>query len=112
MKKIILVLLVILCSGCGKKLICTYKEDYEDVKIKNEIKFNLKDYTYKEKDIMIFKSEDDASDYFKDIEEYIEKYNLKLNKNKIISNISEKMTSKKSKKELKKQYESYDYKCK
>ena len=112
MKKIILVLMVILCSGCGKKLTCTYKENYDDVKIRNEITFNLKNYTYKEKDMMIFKNEEDASKYFKDIEEYIEQYNLKLNKNKIISNISDKMTSKKSKKELKKQYEGYNYKCK
>ena len=112
MKKIILVLLVILCSGCGKKLTCTYKQNYEDIKINNKIVFNLQDNTYNEKDIMVFKSEEEASDYFKGIEDYIEEYNLVLDKNEIISDVKGKLESKKNKNDLKKQYESYDYKCK
>ena len=112
MKKIILVLLVILCSGCGKKLTCTYKENYEDVKISNKIVFNLRNYTYKEIDTMIFENEKAASEYFDDIKEYVEEYNLVLDKNKITSNIGGKMQEKNTKKELKEKYESYDYKCK
>ena len=112
MKKIILVLLIILCSGCGKKLTCTYKENYDDVKISNKIIFNLKNYTYEEIDIMTFKDEESAKDYFNDISDYVEEYNLKLEKNKIVSNILGNMDYKKSKKELKKKYETYDYKCK
>ena len=61
---------------------------------------------------MIFKSDEAASEYFKDIEDYIEEYNLVLDKNQIISDITGELESKKVKKDLKKQYESYDYKCK
>ena len=100
------------CSGCGKKLICTYKINYEDIKIDNKIVFNLKNNTYSEKDVMVFKSEEEASDYFKDIKDYVEEYNLALDKNQIISSVNGKLENKKQKKELKTQYESYDYKCK
>ena len=112
MKKIILLFLVLMCCGCGKKLSCTYKETYEDIEINNKIVFNLKDNTYSEKDMMVFKDDDEARDYFKDIEDYVEEYNLTLDKNKIISNMNGELESNKNKKDLKKQYESYDYKCK
>lgn len=112
MKKIIILLLLSMCVGCGKKLTCTYKENYEDIKIDNKIIFNLKDNTYKEIDTMVFKDEDEANDYFKDIEGYVEEYNLVLDKNKIISDTTGELDLDKSKKDLKKQYESYDYKCK
>ena len=61
---------------------------------------------------MVFKTSDDAKEYFKDVEDYIEEYNLVLNDNKIISELSGKLEDKKSKRELKKQYQSYDYTCK
>jgi disulfide oxidoreductase YuzD len=112
MKKIILLLLVFICSGCGKKLTCTYKEDFEDIKINNKIVFNFNNNTYKETDIMVFNDEESAEKYFNDIEEYIELYNLVLDKNKIISDMDGDIKLNGTKKELKKQYESYDYKCK
>lgn len=101
-----------MCAGCGKKLTCTYKENYEDIKINNKITFNFKDNTYKETDTMVFNSVDEAKDYFKDIEDYIEEYNLVLNDNKIVSELNGDIEENKNKKELKKTYESYDYKCK
>ena len=110
MKKIILLFLVIMCSGCGKKLTCTYKVSYDDVKIDNRIVFNFKDNTYEEKDMMVFKDSDEAKEYFNDIKDYIEEFNLILNDNKIIStlygNIGE------DKKSIKEKYESYDFVCK
>lgn len=99
-----------MCAGCGKKLTCTYKENYEDIKISNRIVFNFKDNTYKEKDIMVFKDSNQALDYFKDIEDYIEEYNLTLDKNKIISDMDGEINE--SKKSVKGKYEGYDYKCK
>ena len=71
MKKIILLLVVFMCVGCGKKLTCTYKEDYEDIKINNKIVFDFKNNTYKEIDTMVFKENNEASEYFKDISDYI-----------------------------------------
>lgn len=110
MKKIIILIIVLICSGCGKKLTCTYKEDYDDIKIDNKIVFNFKDNTYNELDVMVFNSNESAKDYYNDISDYIEIYNLELSDNKIISNISGEIS--KTKKELKEQYESYDFKCK
>lgn len=110
MKKIIVLLVFFLC-GCSKKLVCTYKVDYEDIKINNKIEFNLKDNTYKEIDKMIFEDEDEALEYFEDIEEYVEDYNLRLEDNVIISEIEDAYSTDKTKKDLKEQYEGYDYKC-
>jgi len=113
MKKILLILVVFLCvCGCGNKLTCTYEEKYEDVKIKNKITFNFKNNTYKQIDKMIFTKEEDAKEYFKDVEEYIEEYNLKLNDKTIVSEIQDEIKLDANKKEIKEQYESYDYKCK
>ena len=113
MKKILLCLLVIftLC-GCGKKLTCTYKQDYEDIKIKNKIEFNFKDNTYKQIDKMIFEDEKSAKEYFEDVSEYVEEYNLVLDGNMIISELEDSFSNEKNKKEVKKQYEGYDYECK
>lgn len=110
MKKILLCLLVIFCSGCGKKLTCTYEENYEDIKIRNKIVFNFKDNTYKQIDKMIFQDEESAKKYFEDVSDYIQEYNLVLENNIIKSELEE--TFSKEKEELKKQYESYEYKCK
>ena len=110
MKKIILILLAVLCSGCGKKLTCTYKENYEDVKIDNTIVFNFKDNTYEETDIMVFKNSEEASEYFQDIKDYIEEFNLVLNDNKIISVLSGNINNNKN--AIKEKYESYDFKFK
>ena len=110
MKKIILILLAVLCSGCGKKLTCTYKENYEDVKIDNTIVFNFKDNTYEETDIMVFKNSEEASEYFQDIKDYIEEFNLVLNDNKIISVLSGNINNNKN--AIKEKYESYDFTCK
>ena len=113
MKKIILVLIVLFCvSGCGKKLVCTYEENYEDIKIRNKITFNFKDNIYNQVDKMIFSSEEDAKEYFDSIEDYIDEYNLKLDGKAIVSNLDDKINSNLSKKEIKTKYESYDYKCK
>ena len=103
---------MLLVCGCSKKLTCTYELEYEDIKINNKIIFNFKDNTYEQKDIMIFEDEEDALEYFKDVEEYQEEYNLILEKNKIISNLNGEIKLDVTKEELKKQYESYDYKCK
>lgn len=112
MKKIILLLVVVLLvCGCSNKLTCTYELEYDDIQIENKIVFNLKDSTYKEKDVMIFEDEESASEYFNDIQDYIEEYNLILEKNKIISELDGEMEEEMTKKELKEKYESYDYKC-
>lgn len=112
MKKIVLVFLCLLFCGCSKKLTCQYKYDYGDVEINNKIIFDLKKRIYKQSDIMIFKDEVSATNYFNDIEEYIEEYNLVLEKNKIISNINGDIKKNITKEDLKDQYESYDYNCK
>lgn len=113
MKRILLLVTIFFClCGCGNKLTCTYEEKYEDVKIKNKITFNFKGNTYKQIDKMIFEDEEEAKDYFKDVEEYIEEYNLKLDGKTIISEINDEIKLKAGKKEIKEQYESYDYKCK
>ena len=110
MKKVIIVILVLLCSGCGKKLTCTYKEKYEDIKIDNKIVFNFKNNTYIEEDIMVFKDNDSAKEYYNDILDYVDLYNLKLIDNKIISNLDGEVSE--TKNDIKKKYESYDFKCK
>lgn len=113
MKKILLVTMLCFClCGCGKKLTCTYEEDYEDIKIRNKIVFNFKDNTYKEIDKMIFLDEDSAEDYFNDVSEYVEEYNLVLDSNIIVSELEDSFNTEKTKKEIKEQYESYEYKCK
>ena len=109
MKKIILLVLALICSGCGKKMTCTYKESYDDIKIDNKVVFNFKDNTYNEIDTMVFKSNEEANDYFNDISAYKEEYNLVLEDNKIISNIIGEI--KENKKDIKEKYESYDFKC-
>ena len=110
MKKILLCLLVLFCvCGCGKKLICTYEEDYEDIQIRNKMVFNFKDNTYQQIDKMIFQDEESAEDYFEDVSDYIEEYNLVLDGNVIVSELEETFT--KDKKSIKEQYESYDYEC-
>lgn len=113
MKKMLLYLLIVFClSGCGKKLTCTYEENYEDIKIKNKIVFNFKNNTYKEIDKMIFIDVESAKEYFNDIGEYIEVYNLKLTENTIVSELEGSIDTKKTKQEVKKQYEGYEYSCK
>ena len=111
MKKFILLFLTVICTGCGNKLLCSYEEKFEDIKVSNQILFNFKDNTYKETDVMVFKSDSEALDYFKDIEEYIDIYNLVLDKNKIISNIDGEIKLDSNKKSIKDKYQSYDYKC-
>ena len=107
----LLILLVFLC-GCSNKLVCTYNDKYDDVKIKNRIIFDFKNGKYKQVDTMTFSSSEDAEEYYKDIEEYQEEFNLVLNKNKIVSEIEDNVNLEASKKEIKNRYESYGYKCK
>lgn len=112
MKKILLIIVLCFClCGCSKKLTCTYKENYEDIKIENKMVFNFKDNTYKQIDKMIFEDETAAKEYYEDVSDYIEEYNLVLNENSIISEL-ENTFENKSKEEIKKQYEGYDYTCK
>ena len=101
---------MLLC-GCSNKLVCTYKEDYDDVKIKNKIKFNFKNRDYKQIDTMTFKSNNDAEKYYSEIDEYKEEYNLVLDGNKIISEMEDKLSLDGNRKEIKQQYESYGYNC-
>lgn len=112
MKKIILVIVLLLVCGCSKKLTCTYNQDYEDIKINNKVVFNLNDKTYYQEDIMVFNDGESASEYYKDIEEYIDEYNLVLEQNKIISKLDGIIEEDKTKEQLKEKYEGYDYKCK
>ena len=112
MKKIVLLAVLLLACGCSKKLTCTYELEYEDIKVNNEITFNFKEDTYKQKDIMIFNDNDSAKEYFKDVEEFVDEYNLVLQKNKIISELSGEIKLDATEEEIKEQYESYDYKCK
>ena len=111
MKKTIMMVFLLLC-GCSNKLTCTYKEDYEDIKINNKIVFNFKNNTYNEIDVMTFNDEESALKYFNEIEDYIEEYNLSLEGNKIISELSDSIKLDATKKEIKNQYEAYDYTCK
>ena len=113
MKKILLCLLVMFClCGCGKKLTCTYEEDYEDIQIRNKMVFNFKDNTYQQIDKMIFEDDTSANDYFEDVSDYIDEYNLVLDGNVIVSELEDSFSTEKTKKEIKEQYESYDYECK
>jgi len=112
MKKIILLVVLLLICGCSKNLTCTYEQEYEDISINNKIVFNFKDNTYKQEDIMVFKDEDSALEYYNDVEEFIDEYNLVLQKNKIISELSGDIKLDATEEEIKEQYESYDYKCK
>lgn len=98
--------------GCSKKLTCTYKTNYEDIKINNKIVFNFKDNTYRQRDIMTFLDSDKANEYYEDIEEYVDDYNLILDNNKIISELDGEIKLDGDKKKLKEQYESYEYTCK
>ena len=98
--------------GCSNKLVCTYKETYEDVKIKNKIIFDFKKNKYKQIDTMTFSTNKNAEDYYKDIEEYKDEYNLVLDNNRIISEIEDDLKLNSGRKEIKNQYESYDYICK
>ncbi len=97
--------------GCGNKLVCSYEEDYEDIKIKNKIEFNFKDNTYKQTDKMVFKDNESASSYFKDVSDYVDEYNLSLEDNVIVSNMEDEIKLDGDKDKIKKQYESYDYIC-
>lgn len=101
-----------MCVGCSKKLTCTYKENFDDIKIINKIVFNFKDNTYNKIDTMVFKNNDDALEYFNDIYEYQEEYNLILDKNKIVSNTTGDIKLDGTKNNIKNQYKNYDYKCK
>lgn len=112
MKKIILLLVLLLACGCSKKLTCTYEQKYEDISINNKIVFNFKDNTYKQEDVMVFKDNESASDYFNDIDALVEEYNLVLEQNKIISELDGKINLKGTKEEIKEQYEDYNYVCK
>ena len=112
MKKIIMIFLVLCLCGCGKKLTCTYEENYEDIKINNKVVFNFEDNTYKQIDKMVFQNNESALEYFNDISDYIEEYNLILDENIIVSELNNSINNDKTKKEIKQQYESYDYKCK
>lgn len=111
MKKLLILCIIFVC-GCSNKMICTYKEDYEDIKILNKVEFNFKDKKYLTIDKMTFTNEDEASKYFDDIKEYIEEYNLVLNKNTIISKLEYNIDSTSTKASLKEKYEGYNYKCK
>ena len=99
-----------MCCGCGKKLTCTYEEIFEDIKIDNKVVFNFKNNTYKETNAMVFKSSDEADEYFNEIKDYIDEYNLIISDNKIISEIKGDIVD--SKDILKKRYEGYEYTCK
>lgn len=112
MKKIVLLILLLTLCGCSKKLECNYKEDYEDIKIRNKIIFNYKDNTYNEIDKMIFKDEKSAKEYFEDIKDYKNEYNLSLDKNTITSNLTGEIKIDGDRTSTKEKYESYGYKCK
>ena len=112
MKKILLVFTIIFLCGCSNKLVCTYKEKYDDVIINNKIIFDFKANKYKQIDTMQFKNEESAKEYYKDIDEYKEEYNLELKNNKIISILETDIKIDSSLKEIKERYESYDYVCK
>lgn len=111
-KKIILLFVLLMVCGCSKKLTCTYEQEYEDISINNKIVFNFEDNTYKQEDIMVFKDNESASNYFKDIDAYVEEYNLVLEQNKIISELNGQIKLEGTKDEIKEQYEGYDYTCK
>lgn len=110
MKKIMLLLVLFLC-GCSNKLTCTYKTEYDDIKIKNKIVFNFDTNNYEQVDKMIFEDSISASSYYSEIEDYKEEYNLVLDDNQITSKLSGEITLNGEKDEIKKQYESYEYKC-
>lgn len=111
MKKVILVLLLFLC-GCSNTLTCSYKTEYEDIKIKNKIVFNFDEDTLIQVDKMIFNDSVSASNYYKEIEQYKDQYNLRLEKNVITSEIVDQIKIDGDEKSIKQKYESYEYKCK
>ena len=111
MKKILLISILFLC-GCSNKLSCTYKTNYEDIKIDNKIVFNFEEDIYEQVDKMILEDSISASKYYSDIEDYKDEYNLKLEDNIIISEIKDEIKLDGDKNKIKEQYESYDYECK
>ena len=111
MKKMTLIFFLFLC-GCSNKLTCTYKTEYEDIKINNKIIFNFETDSLEQIDKMIFEDTISASKYYSEIEEYKDEYNLKLEDNIIISELTDKIKLDGNKEKIKEQYESYNYKCK
>lgn len=112
MKKILLSFMIIFICGCSNKLVCTYNETYEDIKIRNKIIFDFNTNKYKQIDTMIFKNKESAEKYYKDIENYKDEYNLILDDKKIISETIDDINEKSTKKEIRERFESYDYICK
>lgn len=104
--------MIIFICGCSNELVCSYKEQYDDVFINNKIIFDFKTNKYKQIDTMTFNDEKSAEEYYKDIDEYKEEYNIVLKKNKIISEMEDEIKLESSKKKIKEQYENYDYICK
>lgn len=111
MKKLMLLSIIFIC-GCSNKLTCTYKTEYDDIKIKNKIVFDFDNNSYEQVDKMIFKDIIGASNYYNEIESYKEEYNLVLDDNKIISRLTGDITLNGEKDEIKEKYEGYYYKCK
>ena len=111
MKKYVLIFFLLFC-GCSNKLTCTYKTEYEDIKINNKIVFNFENDKFEQVDKMIFEDSISASKYYNEIEEYKDEYNLKLENNIIISEFTDVIKLDGDKKKIKEQYESYNYKCK
>ena len=109
---ILFIILAIFIYKRSNKLTCIYNENYEDIKIENEIVFNFKEEIYEQTDKMIFQDEKSAKEYLEDVSEYIDEYNLELVNNTIVSKIEDTIKLDGTKKEIKEQYESYDYTCK
>lgn len=117
MKKILLILGVMLLTGCGNKVTCVMNSEEELYKTEQKIVFefgkNDKVTNATVNHIMIFKTEEEAKNYFSVLEAFEQEYEIKLNKNKIEMN-SEKNYEEfdGNKDELKKEFENNGYKCK
>lgn len=117
MKKILLVLGVMLLTGCGNKVTCVINTDEEFYKTEQKIVFevgkNDKVTNAIVNHTMIFETEEEAENYFGVLETFEEDYEIKLNKNKIEMSSSknyEEFDGDKNK--LKKEFEDNGYKCK
>ena len=117
MKKILLVLSVMLLTGCGNKLVCNLETSEENYESKQKITFKF-DSSDKVNDVtvdytMIFEDEETAKTYKNVFETLDDNYEINLEKNEInIISTKNYDQYKENKEELKKQFENNGYSCK
>ena len=85
MKKIFMVFILLIVTGCGNKLICTLETTEEDYSTKEKLIFEEKEKKFEAsvEYIMTFKDEETANSYLNIIEIIDESYEINLTDNRI-----------------------------